>query len=100
MFQMTELTELEMRLLRTLPKENFYEDGFDSTLWTDCFLDTLKDYEGIDQKQSRGILSSLSKKGYLNVWLGKDGTINLLEPAKQWLLENKIVDENGKLRRV
>lgn len=81
---MMELTELEAKLLRTIPKECFYENGFD-----------LEEYEGIDQKQARGVLSSLSKKGYLAVESGKDGYFNLLEPAKRWLMENKIVDQDG-----
>ena len=89
------LTALETRVMTTIPKECFYESGFNSTLWTDCFVDTVESKEGIDPKQSRALLVTLAKKKYIAVSGGKDGTINLLEKGKTWLLEQKLVDEAG-----
>ena len=89
------ITELEQRVMAAIPKECFYESGFDSTLWTDCFVDTVGKAEGIDPKQSRALLVTLAKKKYISVSGGKEGTITLLEKGKTWLLEQNLVDKEG-----
>ena len=89
------MTELEQRVMTTIPKECFYERGFDSHFWTDCFVDTVENAEGIDPKQSRALLVTLAKKKYITVSGGKEGTITLLEKGKTWLLEQNLVDKKG-----
>ena len=89
------ITELEQRVMAAIPKECFYESGFDSTLWTDCFVDTVGKAEGIDPKQSRALLVTLAKKKYISVSGGKEGTITLLEKGKTWLIEQNLVDKEG-----
>lgn len=89
------ITELEQKVMTTIPKECFYESGFDSTLWTDCFVDTVGKAEGIDPKQSRALLVTLAKKKYISVSGGKEGTITLLEKGKTWLIEQNLVDKEG-----
>ena len=91
------LTELESKLMKTIPKENFYENVFDSILWNDCFLDTLEAYEGIKPKQARALLTTLEQKDFISVYGGKDGQLELREKGKLWLLENNICDKEGKL---
>jgi hypothetical protein len=90
------LTELETRLMLVIPKDDFYENGFDSWLWNDCFLDTLERYAKIGSKQGRALLASLDKKGFLSVDGGKDGSFRLLEPAKRFLLDRGLVDDIGR----
>lgn len=83
------MTELEQRVMTTIPKECFVsgklkgtKSGFDSIFWTDCFVDTVENAEGIDPKQSRALLVTLAKKKYITVSGGKEGTITLLEKGK------------------
>ena len=87
------LTELEEEMLRAIPEECFYQEGFESVLWTNCFLDGLK----MDNKVARGVLSSLKQKGVLNVQgTGREGVIWLNEVSIEWLKENvKTIDEKG-----
>ena len=88
-------TVLEARLLSCLVKECFYEQGFDSALWVDCFFDTLED-NNLPPKIARGVLSSLSQKGALHVQgEGRDSFLTLGEPAKAFLLQKGLVDKRG-----
>jgi hypothetical protein len=88
-----ELTKLEALTLSSIPENDFYEDGLDSILWTNCFVDCV----GIDAKQVRALLVTLQSKGYITVTGGKDGTVALLDFGKQWLIDNSIVDNRGRL---
>ena len=59
-----ELTELESQLMLDIQKDNFYEEGVDSVIWTDVFLDATT---SIESKKARGVLSSLVKKGLIEM---------------------------------
>lgn len=59
-----ELTELESQLMLDIQKDNFYEEGVDSVIWTDVFLD---ETSSIESKKARGVLSSLVKKGLIEM---------------------------------
>jgi hypothetical protein len=61
------LTELENQMMEAIPNDQFYENGVDSVLWVDCFIE----YCGIPAKKARGVLSSLCKKGLIQVDLEK-----------------------------
>lgn len=88
------LTINEEIMLKEFPKNDFYEEGLDSKLWTDCFIDRIP---GINPSQCRGVLTSLKKKGFIEGDdMGKDSCIWLTERGKEWIIENKIVDERGK----
>lgn len=55
------LTDYEKQILQDITKDDFYEDGLDSGIWADVFLDTTK----IPAKQARGVLSSLVQKKHI-----------------------------------
>lgn len=86
-----ELTELEMKMLLTIPQSNFFNDNISEeglknlAIWTDNFLD--EDWK--DAKQGRGVLGSLVKKGVINVSSGEDSVISLKEDAIKFILENQ-----------
>ena len=44
---MTELTILEREVLDAITKDDFYQDGLNSVIWADVFLDTCKYFKGI-----------------------------------------------------
>lgn len=95
---MENLTMLEEKVMVTIPKENFYEEGFESVLWVNCFLDTLEDATQISPKQARGLLSSLAKKEYIKVIEDREGnTMYLLDNGINWLKENSEInlDDEG-----
>jgi hypothetical protein len=94
-----ELTKLEMKMLLTIPKSNFFNDNISEeglknlAIWTDCFLD--EDWN--DPKQGRGVLGSLVKKEMINVSSGEDSVITLNEAGIKFILENqdmKFEEEN------
>lgn len=93
------LTELEMKMLLTIPQSNFFNDNITEeglknlAIWTDNFLD--EDWK--DPKQGRGVLGSLVKKGMINVSSGEDSIITLNEAGIKFILENqdmKFEEEN------
>ena len=59
---MTNLTTLERTILHDITQDCFYDNGLDSVIWADCFLDTTR----VPAKEARGVLSSLIKKGIIN----------------------------------
>ncbi len=63
---MVELTKMEKQALDAITKDDFYEDGLNSAIWADVYLDTVKGFYGIDSKKARGVLGSLVKKGIIN----------------------------------
>lgn len=90
---MLQITEMEEKLMRAIPRQDFYEDGFNSELWTDCLIDDLATTEGITTKQSRALLTTLNRKGFILVSdTGRDGGVTLRADGMQWLVENGIVD--------
>lgn len=89
------LTELEKILMSAIPKDQFYESGLDSIIWTDCFID----YCGVPSKQARGVLVSLDKKGLIYVSGGKEGTINLTEKGKEYITNLTKIEEEKKMAR-
>lgn len=89
--QLPELTELESQAMADIPKNDFYEDGLDSVLWTDIYLES----SSIPSKQLRGVLSSLSQKGLLSLYSTKkssnggdctDSTLSLTNSGKIWMV--------------
>lgn len=91
------LTELEMKMLLTIPQSNFFNDSISEeglknlAIWTDNFLD--EDWK--DAKQGRGVLGSLVKKGIINVSSGEDSVITLNEGAIKFILENQDMKFEG-----
>lgn len=81
---MNDLTNNEIEMVKAFTRDNFYDDGFYSTLWTDEFLEDSK-INDLSINQKKGVLSSLSKKGYILVTGGSDSTISFLEPVKKIL---------------
>lgn len=79
---MPNLTDMEKTILHDITKDDFYDNGLDSGIWCDCFLDfTTK----VPNKQARGVLSSLVKKNILKPILkGRDeNVISFTEYGKQ-----------------
>lgn len=75
-----QLTDMEKQTLHDFTQDDFYESGLDSVLWADNFLD----FSSYNSKQTRGILSSLVKKGIIKPILkGRDGVICLTELGKE-----------------
>ncbi len=90
------LTELEKIVMNCVIKECFYDNGFASTPWLDCFLATVKSITTFETKITRAIISSLSKKNMISVGGdGRDKFFELEENGKKYLLETKQVDANG-----
>lgn len=94
------LTEKETELMQLIPLDNFYESGYESILWTRIFVDDA----GLDEKKTRGVLSSLVKKGLIridtdeteeNEW--SRSTLALNQKGIEWLNEyGKVdLDEDG-----
>lgn len=93
---MSELTGMEMMVLGSVPKECFYEQGFESTPWVDCFLETVNSFAKIDSKQTRAILVSLQKKQFISISGDKSERFFQLEAkGKDFLKLMKLVDDNG-----
>lgn len=82
------LTELEQKFMVAIPKDDFYEQGFESCLWSDVFFDAAE----IDPKVGRGVLSSLIKKGFIK---GGVEAFELNEKGIEWLKENFEFDDEG-----
>jgi len=82
------LTELEQKFMVAIPKDDFYENGFDSILWSDVFFDGAE----IDPKVGRGVLSSLIKKGFIE---GGFDAFSIDDEGAWWLQANSLVDEYG-----
>nr|DAJ37783.1 MAG TPA: hypothetical protein [Caudoviricetes sp.] len=61
-----ELTELEKQTLEDITNDNFYEDGLDSILWSDCFM---QDGTTIGARKCR------------------DGTISFTDAGKELMIE-------------
>lgn len=94
---MIKLTELEAKFMNTLPKDNFYEDGFDSSLWVDNLMDTFKKAHGVENNVTRGVLSSLVKKKM--VYVG-DEYLVIDDNGIEWLKSNSEYDfdEHGYIK--
>jgi len=90
------LTELETKVMQSIPEDYFYEDGFSSTLWLDAFIDTVTRHTKIQPNQTRALLVTLQTKEYIGMLGGKDGYLWLSDKGKTWLLENGLVNQDGK----
>ena len=75
------LTTMEARVMGCFLTDDYAEEGVDSIIWTDCFLDHVKFMTEIDAKQTRGILSSLIQKDMIFV----EESMGLTENGKQYL---------------
>lgn len=95
--ELPQLTKLEQIAMSEIPVNEFYEDGLDSILWTDTYIDQSE----IPAKKLRGVLSSLAQKGILILYSTKEknlsganeSTLALTELGKIWMtqwLEGKI----------
>lgn len=81
---MTHLTELEKIVLHDITTDDFYDNGLDSAIWADCFMDTVT----ISPKEARGVLSSLVQKHIIYPILkGRDGIISFTENGKEIMRE-------------
>jgi hypothetical protein len=86
---MTKLTVLEQQVMKAIPQDNFYEEGFTSVLWSNIFSSEVDDLEA---KKVRGVMTSLIKKNM--IWVEKsetpdDGpTMGLTSEGIAWLKEN------------
>ena len=79
-----QLTDMEKQTLHDFTQDDFYESGLDSVLWADNFVD----FSSYDSKQTRGILSSLVKKGIIKpISKGRYGVICLTELGKEVMRE-------------
>ena len=86
------LTEMEITALTEIPQDDFYENGFESCIWSDVFCDN----SNIEGKKIRGVLSSLVKKGMIEVnGTGREATISLTQMGQTYLLSNGICDADG-----
>ena len=88
-----ELTKLETYVMKAIPNDDFYTEGFFSTMNTDYFLESL----GKDPKVLRGALSSLVKKEIIVIQYTEDGSFfYLLDKGEDWLRKNvESIDEEG-----
>ena len=78
------LTELEKIVLKDITKDDFYENGLNSAIWADVFIDCCS----IPSTELRGVLSSLIKKGIINpIMRGRDGVISFTNFGKQIMIE-------------
>lgn len=85
------LTEMEEKVMKAIPEDNFYEKGFDSCLWINCFIDEVP---GIETKQVRALIVTLKKKNYIG--LDKE-CLWLEEKGKNWLIEKGLINSlNGR----
>lgn len=74
--KMTKLTILETEVMNAIVENNFYENGFNSVLWSDVLVEE----SGMDAKKMRGSMASMSKKGLLVIAGTKeDKTVSLTE---------------------
>ena len=76
------LTELEAQVMLEITKDDFYEDGLDSSIWADCFLNTTS----LSPKVVRGVLASLVKKELIyGIETGRDGVIAYTDLGKSYM---------------
>ena len=87
-----ELTAKEQAVMMCILTDDFYEEGFESCLWVDCFCDNVKSRLGIGQKAAGGVITSLEKKGLVSVDgekrtqdAGTGYTLKLLDSGKTYL---------------
>ncbi len=90
---MEKLGELEAQLVEAVPEDPFYEDGFDSVLWIEFFLDMLEELKGINPKQARVHLVTLEQKNYIGIQKGTEGTFWLEDYGREFLADKGLVDE-------
>jgi hypothetical protein len=82
------LTKLEKDVLQKFTEDEFYEFGVESILWADVFSDTVCYGLKLNRKSFSGVMSSLSKKGYLaSSGTGRDDTVMLLDLGRQYVKE-------------
>lgn len=86
------LTELEEKVLRSIPKDDFFEHRFESEIWNDCFFDGTCP---IPAKQGRAVLVSLEKKEFIELFGGKDGYTRLTDLGCAWLVNKGVLQQNG-----
>ena len=85
---MKNLTTLERQALDSITKDDFYENGLDSVIWADVFLDSFKGYYSVTPEKARGVLSSLVQKGIIHPILkGRDGTIAFTNKGKDLMIK-------------
>jgi len=65
------LTSKEAKMMNAITEDQFYENGTDSVLWLDNFIE----YCGFEGKAAGGILTSLQEKGYIYIQLEDDGNL-------------------------
>ena len=65
-------TELEMKVMVAMTKDDFAREGYLNTYsddyfscWTDCVIDTIQQETKLSPRQIAGVFSSLSKKGVI-----------------------------------
>jgi len=63
------LTELQQVFLNNMKNDTFYEQGLDSVLWVDIYLDTLEEL-GHGRMTMGAIVSTLKEKGVINITSG------------------------------
>ena len=81
---MINLTTLEKTVLHDITTDDFYEEGLDSAIWADNFMDTVS----ISSKEARGVLASLIKKNIIkSIEKGRDGVIMFTEYGKSVMRE-------------
>ena len=79
------LTEMELQTLEDITNDDFYEDGLNSIIWVDTFLEY---GTSIEPKKVRGVLSSLIQKDIINgICSGRDATISFTDYGKEVMKE-------------
>ena len=68
----TGITLKEIMVMLCVPSEDFYEQGFESTLWADVFCDAVKRITGLNAKATGGVITSLGAKGFMSTGYDED----------------------------
>jgi DNA-binding PadR family transcriptional regulator len=83
---MEHLTDKEKVVLASFTENQFYENGLDSVLWLDSYIDTACLKSGLSEQAVGGVLSSLQKKGFIFVSTydehPRDNCVHLEEAGK------------------
>lgn len=95
---MTTFTELEKKALIGITKDDFYEEGFESRIWSSVYFDMCSFYGFENVNTLKGVIGSLIKKDAIIVYEeGSDSAFELNDSAIEYLKSTGLYDEDGDL---
>jgi hypothetical protein len=81
------LTDKEESILGLIPEDDFFQNGKESILWTDVFVEMAGTRTGLSNQAVGGVLSALSRKGLVAMYVGIDPGTQAKSDNGLWLTD-------------